>query len=83
MSTGLACMFFCADQKWYYLLQNSDCPVGAWDWREYATCYGAFETQDQVEGHLRMNHANPGGCVVDPNIEVDSVIASHIESARR
>jgi hypothetical protein len=45
----------------YYLLQNSNCPVGAWDWREYATCYGPFKDFEAAEQHLDRNHPNPGG----------------------
>ena len=62
MSTGLECEFVqWRDDQWFYVLQNWDCPVGAWDWREFATAYGPFPTFEQADEHLRLNHANPGG----------------------
>ena len=61
MSTGLECQFFHYEWKWYYLLQDGGCPVDAWDWREYATCYGPFVNLHVARQHLCDNHANPGG----------------------
>lgn len=62
MSTGYECEFVeVTPGEWFYVLQNWDCPVGAWDWREYATAYGPFKTEDEAEKHLSDNHANPGG----------------------
>jgi len=67
MSTGLECQIVeHAPQHWYYVLQNWNCPVGAWDWREYATAYGPFASQDEAITHLSRNHANPGGYWVQP-----------------
>lgn len=62
MSTGLECEFVeTQPDTWYYVLQDGDCPVSAWDWREYATAYGPFTTVEAAQEHLRRNHANPGG----------------------
>jgi hypothetical protein len=67
MSTGLECEFLWLqasgkpDGEWFYILQSWDCPVGAWDWHEYATAYGPFNSEDSAHEHLRANHANPGG----------------------
>ena len=62
MSTGLECDFIEYEPgKWYYILQNGSCPRDAWDWREYATAYGPFGSEDAALGHLSRNHANPGG----------------------
>lgn len=67
MSTGYECEFFeYKPNEWYYTLQNWDCPVGAFDWREYATTYGAFQTLDLAQRHLDRYHANPGGCSILP-----------------
>lgn len=67
MSTGFACTFTeTKPGEWWYVLQNGDCPVGAWDWREFATAYGPFATCDLGSEHLRANHANPGGYSVSP-----------------
>lgn len=62
MSTGFECYFVEATPgEWFYVLQNWDCPVGAWDWREYATAYGPFPNLEEAQTHLHKNHANPGG----------------------
>lgn len=62
MSTGLECMFIePKPNRWYYVLQDWSCPVGAWDWREYAKAYGPFRSENAANEHLRRHHANPGG----------------------
>ena len=62
MSSGMECNFFEAEPgKWFYILQNWDCPAGAWDWREYASCCGGFPSEEAAREHLRENHSNPGG----------------------
>lgn len=62
MSTGYECNFIEPEPgRWYYVLQRGDCPVGAWDWREYANCFGPFASYEAADDHLRANHANPGG----------------------
>jgi hypothetical protein len=67
MSTGLECNFVEVEpNKWYYLLQQSNCPVQCWDWREHADCYGPFTTFDLAQRHLDDNHANPGGYSREP-----------------
>lgn len=77
MSTGLECQFH--ERKpgeWYYILQDWECPVGAWDWREHATAYGPFGSRESALAHLRGHHANPGGYSVTPHGEYreDSVL---------
>lgn len=62
MSTGLECCFIEPEAgRWYYVLQSPFCPVGAFDWREDAECYGPFPSMERAETHLRRHHANPGG----------------------
>jgi len=62
MSTGFNCYFTeVTPGEWFYALQDWDCPVGAWDWREFATAYGPFKSMEEARDHLRQNHANPGG----------------------
>jgi hypothetical protein len=62
MSTGYECQIIELEpDEWYYLLQDWNCPVGAWDWREYATMFGPFRTYELAEKHLSDYHANPGG----------------------
>jgi hypothetical protein len=47
--------------SWYYLLEETNAPKNAWDWREIASAYGPFVTSDLALEHLHENHANPGG----------------------
>ena len=62
MSTGLECEYYEGeDGLWYYVLQDGDCPVQCWNWREYATAYGPFRSYAEGSDHLRAHHANPGG----------------------
>jgi len=62
MSTGLECWYVEETPgKWYYVLQNRNCPVQCWDWLEYATAYGPFDSEQATTKHLHSNHANPGG----------------------
>lgn len=88
MSTGLECNFYEVDGRWYYLLQDWNCPVQAWDWREYATCYGPFKDFEEAITHLDDHHANPGGYSKRPgmtmaSIEKDKVLAEAIKNARK
>lgn len=92
MSTGLECEFLWLQAngkpqgEWFYILQDWDCPVGAWDWHEYATAYGPFPTLEVANEHLRHNHANPGGATVDQKPQnpetLPRVTAELIENAR-
>lgn len=65
MSTGCECQFLEIERdRWYYLLEDCNAPKNSWDWREHATAYGPFSSQELAEKHLRDNHANPGGSSV-------------------
>lgn len=61
-------------------------PKMAWDWREYATAYGPFESEEEANEHLSTHHANPGGYNI---IEVknpegmDDILKELIENARK
>lgn len=87
MSTGFECEFIEVEPgKWYYVLQNWDCPVGAWDWREYATAYGPFMSEERTDDHLRRNHANPGGSMTlryEEGYKPDTVMTELIAHAKR
>lgn len=87
MSTGLECNFIeVAPGKWFYVLQDGNCPVQCWDWREYATAYGPFPTLDVAQAHLRKWHANPGGYSTEEysaDYKPDEVMAGLIATARR
>lgn len=85
MSTGFECAFReVAPGKWYYLLQNPSCPVGAFDWREHATAYGPFLTEENAIKHLHDSHANPGGWSTQehtPGEKIDGVWQKRIDEA--
>jgi hypothetical protein len=86
VSTGFECLIVeVAPGEWYYLLQNGGCPVGAWDWREYADAYGPFPTEEAADQHLGRYQANPGGFDVQPfdGREVDETMRVLIADARR
>ena len=69
MSSNLECQFFSADNRWYYVLENYNAPQEAWDWRDYATVYGPFNSEDAAHSHLSANHANPGGYSVSADVD--------------
>jgi hypothetical protein len=61
MSTGLNCEFIESPAGvHYYILEQGSAPKNAWNWREYADCYGPFKSEDEAMKHLDDNHANPG-----------------------
>ncbi len=87
MSTGFECYFReTAPGEWFYVLQDADCPVGAWDWREHATAYGPFASEELAEAHMDDYQANPGGWWTDHYVEgykPDEVEAKLFASARK
>lgn len=91
MSTNSECAFIeVAKGKWYYLLEDYDAPKNAWDWRDHASAYGPFATEEAADQHLRDNHANPGGSWTRPlpegvdalDMSKDETLAKLIQSAR-
>jgi hypothetical protein len=67
MSTNSECLFIqTKPDEWFYVLEHRNAPKNAWDWRENASAYGPFTTEDQANEHLRNNHANPGGSTTEP-----------------
>lgn len=85
MSTNSECLFFqWNENEHYYLLEDCDAPNNAWDWREFATCYGPFQSEKQAEEHLRNNHANPGGaCHIRQADKSDVILQAHVEEAKK
>lgn len=82
MSTNSECLFFRHEGKYYYLLEDYHAPQNAWDWRDHATCYGPFGTEDKAKEHLRDNHANPGGWTnSDGEDTTDEVLINHAKAA--
>ena len=89
MSTGCECDFVCVAATphpiWFYVLEDYHAPKNSWDWREYASAYGPFDSEDEAFDHLHANHANPGGSSSDyePRESVDGVLADLIKNATR
>lgn len=87
MSTNSECLFIEVEPgKWFYVLEDRDAPKNAWDWREYATAYGPFSSEEAADKHLGDNHANPGGSDSQPyeeGYEPDEVMRRLIEDARK
>lgn len=83
MSTNCDCEFVqWSEGEWYYILEDYNAPKNSWDWREFATCYGPFKTEEEAHQHLRDNHANPGGYTLNtrPDKE-DKCLQKLIEAA--
>lgn len=83
MSTGCECEFIqWSEGEWYYILEDYNAPKNSWNWHEFATCYGPFESEEIADNHLRDNHANPGGYMINtrPNRE-DRLIQKLIKDA--
>lgn len=86
MSTNSECHIFeYQPNQWYYLLQDWSCPHGAWDWREHASCFGPFNTDDAAITHLGRNHANPGGWwrMEYAEFKTDEVYDKAVKEARK
>lgn len=86
MSSGLECHIYEIEKGvWWYLLEDWDAPKNTWDWREFSTAYGPFDTEDEAYEHLCANHSNPGGHAVIPFEEgftPDKVLSKRIEIAQ-
>lgn len=88
VKSGLNCDFIEVQPgEWYYILENWDAPNYAWNWREYATAYGPFTTQENASDHLDDNHANPGGYREHPyqegfDLEKDTVLKKLVDNAK-
>lgn len=84
MSTGCECAVLKAGGRWYYVLEHTNAPKNAWDWRENATAWGPFASSEAALEHLRRHHPNPGGHSTDESDgEPDDVLAELIANARR
>ena len=86
MSTGCECAHIEVEPgRWYYLLEDYMAPKNAWDWREYASCWGPFPSEEASHEHRRRHHANPGGYSTSPyreGFELDDVLAALLAEAR-
>tara|TARA_R110000751_G_scaffold5643_7_gene25478 strand:+ start:3336 stop:3638 length:303 start_codon:yes stop_codon:yes gene_type:complete len=84
MSTNSECEFIqWENEEWYYILEDYNAPKNAWDWKEYASAYGPFKTEEIANHHLCDNHTNPGGSYtdIDPR-KTDDVLINLISDAR-
>ena len=70
--------------EWFYVLEDWNAPEEAFDWHDYATAYGPFESYEEANQHLIDKHPNPGGHMLDaePRTELSSVLAELFEDAR-
>jgi hypothetical protein len=86
VSTGCECEHIEVEPGvWYYILEDYMAPKNAWDWREFATAWGPFSSEEAAGEHRRANHANPGGYSTAPYVEgfvPDAVLAGLIAEAR-
>lgn len=55
MSTRSCLHIETEDSTWFYLVENEDSPEDAWDWREYSTAHGTFDTLDEAMDHRADN----------------------------
>ena len=87
MSTGFACEIReLAPGRWYYVLQDWSCPVGAWDWHEYASVVGPYVSSDAALDGLEKNEANPGAYSVLPFCDTErnkNLLAGAVQPRRR
>lgn len=49
------------DSTWFYLVENEDAPENAWDWREYSTAHGPFDTLEEAMDHRADNSPGVSG----------------------
>ena len=86
MSTGLNCQFVeVAPGAWMLVLEEGSAPKQSWDWREYATSYGMFASEEKANEFLHQHFANPGGSCsypYDPDEKPDPVMTDLISRAR-
>ena len=65
MSTGLELEYFSYTEEdkteWYYALERWNAPKGAFDWMEYADCFGPFPSYIAASNHFAATQPNAGG----------------------
>ena len=90
MSTNSECSIIeVSTNKWFYILEDYNAPKNAWDWREHASAYGPFPSEEAAIKHLDDNHANPGGFGTSPlpqgvttrDLDKDATLKALIEGA--
>lgn len=70
MSTGCECNIVEVEPgKWYYIIEDYQAPKNSWDWREFATMWGPFESEDKAYLSCRDTHGNPGGYTLTRHVE--------------
>jgi hypothetical protein len=70
--------------EWYYVLEDYNAPKNAWDWREYAACYGPYPSKEDAYERLHNNHANPGGATIDTDPDKsDAMLIKLVASAKK
>ncbi len=72
------------DTTWFYLVENEDSPEDAWDWREYSTAHGPFDTLDEAMDHRADNNPGVSGAEIrhhTPNAPLPEIVQSKIDEA--
>lgn len=70
--------------EWFYLAENEDAPDEVWDWREYSTASGPFDTLEAAMDHRVDNRPDISGSEIrhyDPKVSIPPVVMSKIKDA--
>ncbi len=72
------------DSTWFYLAENEDSPEDAWDWREYATAFGPFDSLEEAADHRVDNRPDVSGCEIrrhNPSAPLPEIVREKIDEA--
>jgi hypothetical protein len=72
------------DTTWHYLVEDEDSPEDAWDWREYSTASGPFDTLEEAMEHRAGTRSDVSGSEIrkyTPNTPLPEVVRTKIEEA--
>lgn len=81
MSTRSCLHIETEDSTWFYLVENEDSPEDAWDWREYSTAHGPFDTLDEAMDHRADNIPGVSGSEIrrhSPSSPLPEVVQAKI-----
>jgi len=70
--------------QWFYVLEESNAPKDAWDWREFSTAYGPFPDDTKANLDLVASRANVSGAEIIANdaYQEDPVLVGLFASAK-
>lgn len=55
-----------SDMQWFYIIEQRTAPKDAWDWQEYADCFGPFETLEEAQDHEYRSDSDTSGAEIIP-----------------